>query len=120
MFFCHKLIWFQLVGDPNLEFVASPALAPPEVNMDPAMAQKYEEELRIAGVRLPHIKPLLKYISRIPPCPTKTTICKSLHEINKIDLNVFLNVFKLKLSHTTLLTVVQCLHHSKLKFISVV
>ena len=43
-------ILFKLVGDPNLEFVASPALAPPEVNMDPAMAQKYEEELRIAGV----------------------------------------------------------------------
>ena len=60
MFFCHKLIWFQLVGDPNLEFVASPALAPPEVNMDPAMAQKYEEELRIAGVRLYIKSSLLK------------------------------------------------------------
>merc|ERR1712219_47621 len=37
----------KLVGDPNLEFVASPALAPPEVQMDPQMVQKYEEELKV-------------------------------------------------------------------------
>merc|ERR1712209_226269 len=38
----------KLVGDPNLEFVASPALAPPEVQMDPSMLQKYEQELELA------------------------------------------------------------------------
>merc|ERR1712033_106757 len=35
----------KLVGDPNLEFVAMPALAPPEVTMDPNMAAQYEHEL---------------------------------------------------------------------------
>merc|ERR1712142_32662 len=38
----------KLIGDPNLEFVASPALAPPEVQMDPSMLQKYEQELKDA------------------------------------------------------------------------
>merc|ERR1712141_430043 len=35
----------KLVGDPNLEFVAAPALAPPEVTMDPEMIDKYNKEL---------------------------------------------------------------------------
>jgi len=38
----------KLVGDPNLEFVEMPALVPPEVQMDNAMALKYEEELKRA------------------------------------------------------------------------
>ena len=33
----------KLLGDPNLEFVAMPALAPPEVQMDPNMAAQYEQ-----------------------------------------------------------------------------
>jgi len=37
----------KLTGDPNLEFVAMPALAPPEIEMDPAMASKYEHELQV-------------------------------------------------------------------------
>ena len=37
----------KLIGDPNLEFVAMPALAPPEVHMDPTMAAKYEQELEV-------------------------------------------------------------------------
>ena len=37
----------KLIGDPNLEFVAMPALAPPEVHMDPSMARQYEEELKV-------------------------------------------------------------------------
>ena len=32
----------KLIGDPNLEFVAMPALAPPEVVMNPALAVQYE------------------------------------------------------------------------------
>ena len=38
----------KLVGDPNLEFVEMPALVPPEVQMDPSLAQKYEDELRVS------------------------------------------------------------------------
>ncbi|CAJ0938069.1 unnamed protein product [Ranitomeya imitator] len=38
----------KLIGDPNLEFVAMPALAPPEVVMDPALAAQYENDLQIA------------------------------------------------------------------------
>ena len=40
----------KLVGDPNLEFVAAPALAPPEVQMDPQMIKAYEDELKKASV----------------------------------------------------------------------
>merc|ERR1711953_1179099 len=39
----------KLIGDPNLEFVASPALAPPEVQMDPQMIKAYEDELKKAS-----------------------------------------------------------------------
>ena len=39
----------KLTGDPNLEFVEMPALEPPEVQMDPSLAQKYEQELAIAS-----------------------------------------------------------------------
>jgi GTP-binding nuclear protein Ran len=39
----------KLVGDPNLEFVAAPALAPPEVQMDPQMIKAYEDELKKAS-----------------------------------------------------------------------
>ena len=39
----------KLVGDPNLEFVEMPALAPPEVQMDKDLAKQYEQELDIAA-----------------------------------------------------------------------
>ena len=39
----------KLVGDPNLEFVEMPALEPPEIHMDPELAQKYEQELKVAA-----------------------------------------------------------------------
>lgn len=39
----------KLIGDPNLEFVAMPALAPPEVVMDPALAAQYEQDLQVSG-----------------------------------------------------------------------
>lgn len=38
----------KLTGDPNLEFVAMPALAPPEVEMDPTTAKIYEQELEVS------------------------------------------------------------------------
>ena len=35
----------KLVGNPSLEFVAAPALAPPEVSIDPALIAQYNQEL---------------------------------------------------------------------------
>merc|ERR1711908_72247 len=44
----------KLVGDANLEFVAAPALAPPEVKMDDNLRKQYEQELEEAAkVALP-------------------------------------------------------------------
>ena len=37
----------KLAGDPNLEFVAMPAIAPPEVQIDPETLRKYEEEIEV-------------------------------------------------------------------------
>ena len=37
----------KLIGDPNLEFVAMPALVPPEVTMDPAWQQKIEQVINV-------------------------------------------------------------------------
>lgn len=38
----------KLVGDSELELVEMPALEPPEVQMDPNLAQKYEADLKEA------------------------------------------------------------------------
>lgn len=38
----------KLAGDPNLEFVAMPALDPPEVQMDPELLKQYEKEIEEA------------------------------------------------------------------------
>ena len=38
----------KLIGDPNLEFVAMPALVPPEVTMDPAWQAKIEQDVKEA------------------------------------------------------------------------
>ena len=37
----------KLVGDPNLELVEMPALAPPEIQMDPQLAEQCELELQV-------------------------------------------------------------------------
>lgn len=39
----------KLVGNNNLEFVAAPALAPPEVQVDPELMAKYQQELASAA-----------------------------------------------------------------------
>ena len=39
----------KLIGNPNLEFVAAPALAPPEVQIDPQTLQQYENDLKLAA-----------------------------------------------------------------------
>merc|ERR1711909_101222 len=38
----------KLIGDPNLEFVAMPALVPLEVTMDPQWQQKIEQDIKEA------------------------------------------------------------------------
>ena len=44
----------KLIGDPNLEFVAMPALLPPEVQMDPSWKQKVRgpQRMLIVSTRL--------------------------------------------------------------------
>lgn len=37
------------IRNQSLEFVAAPALAPPEVQVDPALIAKYEDELKAAA-----------------------------------------------------------------------
>jgi GTP-binding nuclear protein Ran len=39
----------KLIGNPNLEFVAAPALAPPEVAVDPTLMAQYNKELEDAA-----------------------------------------------------------------------
>ena len=38
-----------MTGDSALEFIEMPALEPPEVDVDPRLAAKYEEELQLAA-----------------------------------------------------------------------
>lgn len=38
----------KLIGDPNLEFVAMPALLPPEIPMDPNWQRQIEKDLKEA------------------------------------------------------------------------
>jgi len=37
----------KLIGDPNLEFVAMPALVPPEIKMDPQWQDQIEQDLKV-------------------------------------------------------------------------
>lgn len=39
----------RLLGDPEIQFVEQPSVKPPEVEMDPSMAQTYEAELQNAA-----------------------------------------------------------------------
>jgi GTP-binding nuclear protein Ran len=39
----------KLVGNPTLEFVASPALAPPEVTVDHSLLKQYEADMDAAA-----------------------------------------------------------------------
>ncbi|KAI8371457.1 P-loop containing nucleoside triphosphate hydrolase protein [Radiomyces spectabilis] len=41
----------KLIGNPNLEFVAAPALAPPEVVVDNALMQQYHHEIEEAAAQ---------------------------------------------------------------------
>uniref|UniRef100_A0A8C2Q2K0 GTP-binding nuclear protein Ran n=1 Tax=Cyprinus carpio TaxID=7962 RepID=A0A8C2Q2K0_CYPCA len=45
----------KLIGDPNLEFVEMPALAPPEIAMDPSLAAQYEHDLKVSALAV-HIE----------------------------------------------------------------
>ena len=51
------------MGNPGLEFVASPALAPPEVHLDPVVMGEYEAELQAAqNMPLPGMNPLIMMV----------------------------------------------------------
>lgn len=39
----------KLVGNPQLEFVAAPALAPPEVTVNKELLDKYQQEMEMAA-----------------------------------------------------------------------
>lgn len=39
----------KLVGNQSLEFVAAPALAPPEVQVDQAVLEEYQREMEAAA-----------------------------------------------------------------------
>jgi GTP-binding nuclear protein Ran len=41
----HSWLARKLVGNPGLEFVAAPALAPPEVTVDQAVLDAYQKEM---------------------------------------------------------------------------
>ncbi|KAM4827411.1 GTP-binding nuclear protein Ran [Thomomys bottae] len=64
----------KLIGDPNLEFVAMPALAPPEVVMDPALAAQYEHDLEVCGCGVcaqgPRGRPGRSVWNLAPPLPS--------------------------------------------------
>ena len=42
----------KLAGDANLEFVAMPALNPPEVHIDPELLKKYELEIEVNSFKI--------------------------------------------------------------------
>ena len=46
-----KFSWLarKLVGNQSLEFVAAPALAPPEVQVDQEVLEKYQKEMQDAA-----------------------------------------------------------------------
>ena len=49
-----------------MEFVEMPALQPPEVNMDPLLAQQYEEDLAVSlTIRIRMISFVLIFCDRI-------------------------------------------------------
>lgn len=41
----------KLIGNPNLDFVAAPALAPPEVQVDDNLMQQYNNEMAEAAAQ---------------------------------------------------------------------
>jgi GTP-binding nuclear protein Ran len=41
----------KLIGNPNLEFVGAPALAPAESTVDPALAEQYTREMNEAAAQ---------------------------------------------------------------------
>jgi GTP-binding nuclear protein Ran len=41
----HSWLARKVVGNPGLEFVAAPALAPPEVTVDHAVLEAYQKEM---------------------------------------------------------------------------
>ena len=49
MLTCSSWLARKLVGNQTLEFVAAPALAPPEVQVDQAVLEQYQKEMADAA-----------------------------------------------------------------------
>lgn len=49
----------KLIGDPNLEFVAMPALVPPEIKMDPQWQNQIEQDLKVYKYDCKHLTELI-------------------------------------------------------------
>merc|ERR1712080_180335 len=62
----------KLIGDPNLEFVAMPALLPPEVQMDPQWQKKVEQDyIEAQDTALPEDDEDCKFVKSISLLPPK-------------------------------------------------
>jgi hypothetical protein len=75
----------------SLDFVAAPALAPPEVELDPAMIAKYEDELKqAAAAPLPDevssTKVTRKMLTQNRMTPTSELVCHRFEGANMSGL----------------------------------
>jgi len=73
----------KLIGDPNLEFVAMPALVPPEIKMDPQWQDQIEQDLKVKIKKFNYDNKNLKinnYFRRLkkPHCLTRMKTCNLL------------------------------------------
>merc|ERR1712203_480384 len=65
----------KLIGDPNLEFVAMPALLPPEVQMDPQWQKKVEQDyIEAQDTALPEDDDTCKFVIDILLSPQTKAI----------------------------------------------
>ncbi|KAL7060295.1 hypothetical protein AAHC03_09765 [Spirometra sp. Aus1] len=104
----------KLIGDPNLEFVEMPALKPPELQMDAALAEAYEKEIWVRCLFPTYIfrfswLPKLHYQMRV------TKIC----EPNVLTLNQEGYVDLLKSWDAPLASATACINVSPSRVLSI-
>lgn len=74
----------KLIGDPNLEFVAMPALVPPEIKMDPQWQDQIEQDLKVKMkynvIMITQIYKINNYFRRLKKqhCLTRMKTCNLL------------------------------------------
>lgn len=91
----------KLIGDPNLEFVAMPALVPPEITMDPTWQTQIEKDLKVRLFLLDIFIIAIAIVlilfncrkRKIQLCPKTMKICDEIlyHRVNKQFCFNFLN-----------------------------